>query len=97
MCIWVFYNRPKPAITLQWKEDGSYFDGTGYAEITPPPKCSIARFEQEIKLVSHNGILLLLRNEVRRLQVSIDNKIMNSTHTVIAHNLSPIHRVSLHV
>lgn len=66
----VLYLRPKPAVTQQWIEDASYFDGTGYAEITPKAnsQCSKARFELEVKLVSQNGILLLLRNEVRHLQ-----------------------------
>lgn len=77
--MWVFYNRPKPAVIQQWVEDASYFDGTGYAEITPKPLCAKARFEVDVKLVSQNGILLLLRNEVRHLQVSIDSKIMNPT------------------
>lgn len=77
MCVWVFYNRPKPAVTQAWIEDASYFDGTGYAEITPNPKCAKARFELDVKLVSHNGILLLLLNEVRHLHVSVDNNIMN--------------------
>lgn len=55
--------RPKPAVTQQWIEDASYFDGTGYAEITPKAVCTKARFEVDIKLVSQNGILLLLRTE----------------------------------
>lgn len=86
MCIWVFCNRPKPAVTQQWIEDASYFDGTGYAEITPNPKCAKARFELDIKLVSHNGILLLLRNEVRHLRLGTGSTIIN--HAVKCCNLT---------
>lgn len=77
LIVWLFYDRPKPPVTQPWIEDASYFDGTGYAEITPKAACAKARFEVDIKLVSHNGILLLLRNEVRHLHISIDNTIMN--------------------
>ncbi|XP_066443017.1 laminin subunit alpha-5 [Eleutherodactylus coqui] len=43
-----------------WLTDGSYFDGTGYAEvkleILPGPK----RFEMDVRLVSRNGIIFFL-------------------------------------
>ncbi|TUI56729.1 Laminin subunit alpha-5 [Bagarius yarrelli] len=63
--------RPKPTVTQQWIEDAAYFDGTGYAEITPKPVCTKARFEVDIKLVSQNGILLLLRNETKFACVAV--------------------------
>ncbi|XP_047662931.1 laminin subunit alpha-5 isoform X3 [Tachysurus fulvidraco] len=63
--------RPKPTVTQPWIEDASYFDGTGYAEIIPKPACAKARFEVDIKLVSHNGILLLLRNETKFACVAV--------------------------
>ncbi|KAI5095781.1 laminin subunit alpha-5 isoform X1 [Silurus meridionalis] len=63
--------RPKPPVIQQWIEDASYFDGTGYAEITPKPLCAKARFELDIKLVSYNGILLLLRNETKFACVAV--------------------------
>ncbi|KAB5546449.1 hypothetical protein PHYPO_G00072140 [Pangasianodon hypophthalmus] len=63
--------RPKPSVIQQWIEDASYFDGTGYAEITPKPLCAKARFELDIKLVSQNGILLLLRNETKFACVAV--------------------------
>ncbi|KAM8862639.1 laminin subunit alpha-5 isoform 2-T2 [Spinachia spinachia] len=58
------YGRSKPIATQPWVNDAAYFDGTGFAEITlsgEPP--SNQRFEQEVKLLSHRGILLLLQNE----------------------------------
>ncbi|KAG7323189.1 hypothetical protein KOW79_012891 [Hemibagrus wyckioides] len=63
--------RPWPPETLQWIDDASYFDGTGYAELIPKPACSKARFELEVKLVSQNGILLLLRNETKFACVAV--------------------------
>jgi len=59
-------NRSKPVLTQAWVNDASYFDGTGFAEITfADESARIQRFEQEVKLISHNGILLLLHKEVK--------------------------------
>ncbi|KAK1898797.1 Laminin subunit alpha-5 [Dissostichus eleginoides] len=56
--------RLKPVLTQPWVNDAAYFDGTGYAEITFSEEVSrIQRFDQEVKLISHNGILLLLQKE----------------------------------
>lgn len=47
-----------------WLTDGSYFDGTGYAEIKFESQFGTTkRFEQEIRLVSYNGIIFFLENE----------------------------------
>ncbi|XP_070695085.1 laminin subunit alpha-5 [Pempheris klunzingeri] len=55
--------RSKPLLTQAWVSDGAYFDGTGFAEITFTDESTrMQRFEQEVKLLSHNGILLLLLN-----------------------------------
>lgn len=44
--------------------DGSYFDGTGYAEIKFESQFGTTkRFEQEIRVVSYNGILFFLENQ----------------------------------
>uniref|UniRef100_A0A8C3PFP2 Laminin subunit alpha 5 n=1 Tax=Chrysemys picta bellii TaxID=8478 RepID=A0A8C3PFP2_CHRPI len=43
---------------------GSYFDGTGYAEIKFESQIgSTKRFEQEIRVVSYNGILFFLEHQ----------------------------------
>lgn len=51
-----------------WVNDAAYFDGTGFAEINFPDSqdqmSATQRFEQEVKLLSDKGILLLLQNEV---------------------------------
>ncbi|XP_041655744.1 laminin subunit alpha-5 isoform X2 [Cheilinus undulatus] len=55
--------RSKPVLTQAWVNDAAYFDGTGYAEIKFTDESTrMQRFEQEVKLLSHNGILLLLQN-----------------------------------
>ncbi|XP_045913044.1 laminin subunit alpha-5 isoform X2 [Micropterus dolomieu] len=55
--------RSKPVLTQAWVNDAAYFDGTGYSEITfTDEMVRMQRFEQEVKLLSHNGILLLLQN-----------------------------------
>ncbi|KAK1801637.1 hypothetical protein P4O66_022279, partial [Electrophorus voltai] len=64
--------RSKPTLTQQWVDDAAYFDGTGYAEITPNTFCgNTIRFEQDIKLISQDGILLLLRNETKFVCVAV--------------------------
>uniref|UniRef100_UPI0037E9B905 laminin subunit alpha-5 n=1 Tax=Semicossyphus pulcher TaxID=241346 RepID=UPI0037E9B905 len=54
--------RSKPVLTKAWVNDGAYFDGSGFAEIKFTDESTrMQRFEQEVKLLSHNGILLLLQ------------------------------------
>ncbi|XP_061621466.1 laminin subunit alpha-5 isoform X2 [Phyllopteryx taeniolatus] len=56
--------RSKPALTQAWVNDAAYFDGTGFAEISfNDESARMQRFEQEVKLISHKGILLLLHNK----------------------------------
>lgn len=53
-------------LTQPWVNDAAYFDGTGFAEITfTDESARMQRFEQEVKLLSHNGVLLLLQNGVK--------------------------------
>lgn len=55
--------RSKPSLPKAWVNDAAYFDGTGFAEVTfTDESARIQRFDQEIKLLSHKGILLLLHN-----------------------------------
>ncbi|KAF2978342.1 hypothetical protein EK904_004374 [Melospiza melodia maxima] len=47
-----------------WLTDGSYFDGSGYAEIKFESQFGTTkRFEQEIRVVSYNGIIFFLENQ----------------------------------
>ncbi|XP_072852864.2 laminin subunit alpha-5 isoform X1 [Pogona vitticeps] len=55
-----------------WLTDGSYFDGTGYAEITLESQIgSIKRFEQEMRLVSYNGIIFFLKYQKQLLCLAV--------------------------
>lgn len=45
--------------------DGAYFDGTGFAEIVFN-KDNVLRFEQEFRLISQQGIILLLKHQVKK-------------------------------
>ncbi|KAG8566984.1 hypothetical protein GDO81_013453 [Engystomops pustulosus] len=46
-----------------WLTDGSYFDGTGYAEVKLETLPGVKRFEMDVRLVSHNGIIFFLGGE----------------------------------
>ncbi|XP_030319126.1 laminin subunit alpha-5 isoform X3 [Calypte anna] len=61
-----------------WLTDGSYFDGTGYAEIKFESQYGTTkRFEQEIRVVSYNGILFFLENQGQFLCLAIrDGKLV---------------------
>ncbi|XP_026188237.1 laminin subunit alpha-5 isoform X2 [Mastacembelus armatus] len=64
--------RSKPVLTQAWVNDAAYFDGTGFAEITFTDESDrMQRFEQEVKLVSHKGILLLLQNKNQFLCLAV--------------------------
>ncbi|XP_072512537.1 laminin subunit alpha-5 isoform X2 [Salminus brasiliensis] len=63
--------RSKPTLTQQWVDDAAYFDGTGYAEIVPKGTCRQVRFEQDIRLVSQDGILLMLHNQTKFVCVGV--------------------------
>lgn len=64
--------RSKPVLTQAWVNDAAYFDGTGFAEITfTGESARMQRFDQEVKLLSHNGILLLLHKESQFLCMAV--------------------------
>ncbi|XP_064877179.1 laminin subunit alpha-5-like [Oncorhynchus nerka] len=64
--------RTKPVLTQQWVNDAAYFDGTGYAEVTLKEDTGkMQRFEQEVKLMSHNGILLMLLSQEKFLSLAV--------------------------
>uniref|UniRef100_A0A7N6B1R5 Laminin subunit alpha-5 n=1 Tax=Anabas testudineus TaxID=64144 RepID=A0A7N6B1R5_ANATE len=67
--------RSKPVLTQPWVNDAAYFDGTGFAEINfsdnQDQRTTAQRFEQEVKLLSDKGILLLLTNLFLSLEIII--------------------------
>ncbi|MGH0150303.1 UNVERIFIED_CONTAM: hypothetical protein FKN15_045804 [Acipenser sinensis] len=60
-------NRPcgrKKSVTEPWINDGSYFDGSGFAAVEIQSSLpGTSRFEQEVKVLSYNGILFFLEGE----------------------------------
>ncbi|KAM4622730.1 laminin subunit alpha-5-like [Discoglossus pictus] len=76
-------NKDKPCARSKstgdpWLTDGSYFDGTGYAEIKLEAlPGSSKRFEQDVRLVSYNGIVFFLDAEDQFLSLVVqDGKLM---------------------
>ncbi|XP_059188801.1 laminin subunit alpha-5 isoform X2 [Centropristis striata] len=64
--------RSKPVLAQAWVNDAAYFDGTGFAEVTFADEATrLQRFEQEVKVLSHNGILLLLHNQAQFLCLAV--------------------------
>ncbi|KAJ8370727.1 hypothetical protein SKAU_G00107550 [Synaphobranchus kaupii] len=64
--------RTKPVLTQQWVTDAAYFDGTGYAEVTLNVEGdSRRRFEQEVRVLSQNGIIMLLLHQERFLCLAV--------------------------
>ncbi|XP_035771041.1 laminin subunit alpha-5 [Neolamprologus brichardi] len=51
------------ATSEPWVSDGAYFDGTGYAKFNFSQSDRGYVVQQEIKLLSQNGILLMMQNE----------------------------------
>ncbi|XP_029011451.1 laminin subunit alpha-5 isoform X2 [Betta splendens] len=67
--------RSKPVLSQPWVNDAAYFDGSGFAEIDysvyQDQRSTAQRFEQEVKLLSDKGILLLLQNENQFLCLAV--------------------------
>ncbi|KAG9332520.1 hypothetical protein JZ751_014618 [Albula glossodonta] len=66
--------RTKPVLTEQWVNDAVYFDGTGYAEVGLDVKGDAnRRLEQEVRVLSHNGILMLLHDQGQYACLAVRN------------------------
>lgn len=68
----LFPTDPKPLMCSSkatgdpWLTDGSYLDGSGFARISFEKQSShTKRFDQELRLVSYNGIIFFLKQEAR--------------------------------
>uniref|UniRef100_A0A3B4BCE3 Laminin, alpha 5 n=1 Tax=Periophthalmus magnuspinnatus TaxID=409849 RepID=A0A3B4BCE3_9GOBI len=69
--------RLKPLLTQAWVNDAAYFDGTGFAQVAFSDEVPrMQRFEQEVKLVSHHGILLLLLNQDKFLCLAVQHGLL---------------------
>uniref|UniRef100_A0AAV2LXJ7 Laminin subunit alpha-5 n=1 Tax=Knipowitschia caucasica TaxID=637954 RepID=A0AAV2LXJ7_KNICA len=65
--------RLKPLLTQAWVNDAAYFDGSGFAKVAFSDEggSRVQRFEQEIKLVSHHGIILMLQDQDKFLCLAV--------------------------
>uniref|UniRef100_A0A8C6QSK2 Laminin, alpha 5 n=1 Tax=Nannospalax galili TaxID=1026970 RepID=A0A8C6QSK2_NANGA len=55
-----------------WLTDGSYLDGSGFAQISFEKQMShTKRFDQELRLVSYNGIIFFLKRESQFLCLAV--------------------------
>lgn len=69
--------RLKPLLAQPWVNDAAYFDGTGFAQISFSDEVPrMQRFEQEVKLVSHHGILLLLLHQSQFLCLAVQKGLL---------------------
>ncbi|XP_076132765.1 laminin subunit alpha-5 isoform X1 [Alosa pseudoharengus] len=66
-----------------------YFDGSGYAEVTFNGEASTLRFEQEVRLLSYNGIVLLLQNEGKFLCLAVQNGILELYYDFEGNQMEP--------
>ncbi|XP_063064918.1 laminin subunit alpha-5 isoform X2 [Engraulis encrasicolus] len=72
--------RGKSANTQQWASSGGFFDGSGYAEVPFSGDAPTPRFEQEVRLISHNGIVLLLLHEDKFLCLAVRDGVLEMLH-----------------
>ncbi|CAO2577350.1 Laminin subunit alpha-5 [Lemmus lemmus] len=57
-----------------WLTDGSYLDGSGFARISFEKQSSnTKRFDQELRLVSYNGIIFFLKQESQFLCLAVQD------------------------
>ncbi|XDV45702.1 hypothetical protein PO909_013751, partial [Leuciscus waleckii] len=64
-------SRKRPSNTPEWTVDGVYFDGSGYVEVTFETQKEDRVFEQYIKLVSQNGILMSFQRDDKYVTVGV--------------------------
>nr|XP_009294934.1 laminin subunit alpha-5 isoform X1 [Danio rerio] len=64
-------SRKRPANTPEWVVDGVYFDGTGYVEVLFETQKGDRTFDQTIRLISQNGILLSFQREDKYVTIAV--------------------------
>ncbi|XP_052396695.1 laminin subunit alpha-5-like [Carassius gibelio] len=68
--------RKKLANTPTWGIDGEYFDGSGYVEVLFDTLKDNNKLEQSIKLISQNGILLLLQRQDKFVCLAVQDGLL---------------------
>uniref|UniRef100_A0A8C1MUB0 Laminin, alpha 5 n=1 Tax=Cyprinus carpio TaxID=7962 RepID=A0A8C1MUB0_CYPCA len=71
----------------EWGVDGAYFDGSGYVEVLFGTPKSDYKFEQYIKLISRNGILLLFQRQY--VCIAVQDGLLQVLHNLDGNLTSP--------
>uniref|UniRef100_A0A673I5R5 Laminin subunit alpha-5 n=1 Tax=Sinocyclocheilus rhinocerous TaxID=307959 RepID=A0A673I5R5_9TELE len=75
-------SRKRPANTPEWLVNGVYFDGSGYVEVLFETLKDDRVFEQHIKLISQNGILLLFQRQDNYVCVAVQDGLLKVLHNL---------------
>uniref|UniRef100_A0A9J7XYR4 Laminin subunit alpha-5 n=1 Tax=Cyprinus carpio carpio TaxID=630221 RepID=A0A9J7XYR4_CYPCA len=81
--------RKMPASMPEWGVDGAYFDGSGYVEVLFGTPKSDYKFEQYIKLISRNGILLLFQRQDKYVCIAVQDGLLQVLHNLDGNLTSP--------
>uniref|UniRef100_A0A8C1MWR1 Laminin subunit alpha-5 n=1 Tax=Cyprinus carpio TaxID=7962 RepID=A0A8C1MWR1_CYPCA len=73
----------------EWGVDGAYFDGSGYVEVLFGTPKSDYKFEQYIKLISRNGILLLFQRQDKYVCIAVQDGLLQVLHNLDGNLTSP--------
>ncbi|XP_051961295.1 laminin subunit alpha-5-like [Xyrauchen texanus] len=75
-------SRKRPSKTPQWVVDGVYFDGSGYVEVLFEARSDDRLFEQYVKVISQNGILMLFHRGDKYVCVAMFEGFLRLFHNV---------------
>ncbi|XP_016088609.1 laminin subunit alpha-5-like [Sinocyclocheilus grahami] len=75
-------SRRRPANTPEWGVDGVYFDGSGYVEVLFETLKDDRVFEQHVKLISQNGILLLFQRQDKYVCIAVQGGLLKVLHNL---------------
>ncbi|XP_051518234.1 laminin subunit alpha-5 [Myxocyprinus asiaticus] len=75
-------SRQRPTNTPEWVVDGVYFDGSGYVEVLFEARTDDRLFEQQVKLISQNGIIMLFHRGDKYLCVAMYEGFLKLFHNV---------------
>ncbi|XP_016099348.1 laminin subunit alpha-5 [Sinocyclocheilus grahami] len=75
-------SRKRPANTPEWGVNGVYFDGSGYVEVLFETLKDDRVFEQHVKLISQNGILLLFQRQDKYVCVAVQDGLLKVLHNL---------------
>ncbi|XP_043080700.1 laminin subunit alpha-5 isoform X1 [Puntigrus tetrazona] len=75
-------SRKRPANTPEWGVDGVYFDGSGYVEVLFETQKDDRLFEQHVKLISQNGILLLFQRQDKFVCIAVEGGLLKVFHNL---------------